>query len=45
MAFTDFKSIQQVQQTFNIKYTEENYIEYDKLEPSPTFLAEFTFSR
>jgi hypothetical protein len=45
MAFTDFKSIQQVQQTFNIKYTEENYIEYDELEPSPTFLEEFNFSR
>ena len=45
MAFTDFKSIQQVQQTFNIKYTEENYIEYDELEPSRTFLEEFNFSR
>jgi hypothetical protein len=45
MAFTDFKSIQQVQQNFNIKYTEENYIEYDELEPSNTFLEEFTFSR
>jgi hypothetical protein len=45
MAFTDFKSIQQVQQTFNIKYTEENYIEYDELEPSSVFLEEFTFSR
>jgi hypothetical protein len=45
MAFTDFKSIQQVQQTFNIKYTEENYIEYDELEPSLIFLEEFAFSR
>ncbi len=33
MAFTDFKSIQQVQQTFNIRYVEENYIEYEAVEP------------
>ncbi len=45
MAFTDFKSIQQVQETFNIKYAEENYIEFDELEPSPEFLSEFNFSR
>lgn len=32
MAFTDFKSIQQVQQNFSIKYTEENYIEYVVIE-------------
>lgn len=45
MAFTDFKSIQQVQQTFNIKYTEADYLEYQELEPSAAFLEEFTFSR
>jgi hypothetical protein len=45
MAFTDFKSIQQVQQTFNIRYLEENYIEYDEIEPSKTFLEEYDFSR
>ncbi len=28
MAFTDFKSIMQVQETFDIKYTEEDYIQY-----------------
>lgn len=44
MAFTDFKSIAQVQQTFNIKYVEEDYIQYDDIEPSSAFLEEFTFS-
>jgi type IV secretory pathway VirB2 component (pilin) len=45
MAFTDFKSIQQVQKTFQIKYTEEDYIDYDEIEPSQTFWEEFTFSQ
>ena len=45
MAFTDFKSIQQVQETFNIRYAEENYLEYDDITPSQTFLEEYHFSR
>ncbi len=45
MAFRDFKSIQQVQQAYNIKYAEEDYIEYDDIEPSREFLNEFNFSR
>jgi hypothetical protein len=45
MAFTDFKSIQQVQKKFNIKYAEEDYIEYDATEPSSAFIEEFEFSR
>ena len=45
MAFTDFKSIQQVQEAFNIKYTEEDYIDYDEIKPSKAFLEEFEFSR
>ena len=44
MAFTDFKSIQQVQETFNIKYIEEDYLYYDEIEPSLSFLEEFEFS-
>ena len=28
MAFTDFKSIAQVQEEYNIKYREENFIDY-----------------
>lgn len=46
MAFTDFKSIAQVQETFGIKYTQEDYIQYDaSIEPSPAFLEEFAFSQ
>ena len=46
MAFTDFKSIAQVQETFDIKYSEADYIQYTAdIEPSAAFLEEFTFSR
>ena len=46
MAFTDFKSIAQVQETFDIKYSEADYIQYTAdIEPSSAFLEEFTFSR
>ncbi len=45
MAFSDFKSIQQVQHAFNIRYIEEDYIEYDEIKPSASFTEEFEFSR
>ena len=45
MAFTDFKSLAQVQKTFNIKYVEEDYVHYDDIEPSLAFLEEFEFSQ
>ena len=45
MAFTDFKSIRQVQEAFDIKYTEADYIQYENLEPSEAFLEEFEFSQ
>ena len=45
MAFTDFNSIAQVQEVFNIKYTEAEYIEYVDIEPSQAFLEEFKFSQ
>ena len=45
MAFTDFRSIQQVQEAFHIKYTEADYIDYDDIEASKAFLEEFEFSR
>ena len=46
MAFTDFKSIAQVQTTFQIKYREEDYIHYDSLiTPSTSFVQDFEFSR
>ena len=45
MAFTDFKSIMQVQEAYEIKYTQADYIQYADVEPSETFLEEFTFSQ
>ena len=45
MASTDFKSIRQVQEAFNIKYTEANYLQYEDVEPSKAFLEEFEFSQ
>ena len=45
MAFTDFKSIQQVQQTFNIKYREENFLNGIPIQPSAQFIEEFKFNR
>ena len=45
MAFSDFKSMAQVQEKYRIKYAEENFIEYADLLPTPVFLAEFEFNR
>ena len=45
MAFTDFKSIRQVQEAFDIKYTEADYLQYENIEPSQAFLEEFEFSQ
>ena len=45
MAFTDFKSIRQVQEAFDIKYTEADYLQYENIEPSEAFLEEFEFSQ
>ena len=45
MAFTDFKSIMQVQETYGIKYTQEDYVQYADIEPSSVFLEEFAFSQ
>lgn len=45
MAFTDFKSIQQVQQAFNIKYREENYLNLPEIQPSELFMEELKFNR
>jgi len=44
MAFTDFKSIAQVQEEYNLKYREENFIEYVDLAPSDSFIEEFNFN-
>ena len=44
MVFTDFKSIAQVQQEYNIKYSEQNFISYVDLKPSEQFQQEFEFN-
>ncbi len=44
MAFTDFKSIAQVQVEYNIKYSEESFISYLDLKPSEHFRKEFEFN-
>ncbi len=45
MTSTNFNSIAQVQETFKIKYTEDEYIQYVDIEPSQAFLEEFEFSQ
>jgi len=45
MAFTDFKSIAQVQEEYNIKYQEEYFIDYIELCPSDFFRQEFEFNQ
>ncbi len=44
MAFSDFKTLAQVQEEYNIKYSEEDFIEYDDLKPSDSFIEELEFS-
>ena len=45
MAFTDFKSIMQVQEAYEIKYTQADYIQYADVEPTQAFVEEFMFSQ
>jgi len=44
MAFSDFKTIAQVQKEYHIKYSEQDFIEYLDLKPSDIFIQEFDFS-
>ena len=44
MAFSDYKTIAQVQEEYNIKYLEEDFIEITDLKPSNSFVKEFEFS-
>lgn len=44
MAFSDYKTISQVQREFGVKYEEENFIPVAELQPSAAFLAEFAFT-
>ncbi len=45
MAFSDYKSMAQVQQQFNIKYKEEKFISSQALKPSSQFLDDFEFNK
>jgi hypothetical protein len=44
MAFNDYKTIAEVQQEYNIKYLEEDFIEITDLKPSDFFVKELKFS-
>jgi len=44
MAFSDYKTIAQVQEEYNIKYLEAYFIEIADLKPSDFFVKEFEFS-
>lgn len=45
MAFSDYKSIGQVQREYGLKYREENFIPPTQIEPSKMFLEEFEFNQ
>ena len=45
MAFSDFKSLAQTQEEYNIKYSEEEFIEPIDLKASDFFIEEFEFTK
>jgi len=45
MAFTDYKSIAQVQEEYQIKYLEQDFIQNFELDPSESFREEFKFNQ
>ena len=45
MAFTDFRSVAQVQMAYQIKYAEQDFIEDFDLRPSENFRQEFDFNQ
>ena len=46
MAFSDFKTIPEVQERFKIRHVEDDFIELENtVEPSEHFLQELEFSR
>ncbi len=45
MAFSDYKTLDQVQKEFNILYQEEDYLGTQPIELSQNFLAEMEFNR
>ena len=44
MAFTDFKSADQVQKTYQITYAEEEFLHCEPKTPSESFMQEFEFN-
>ena len=44
MAFSDYKTVAQVQKEYNIKYLEADFIEITDLKPSDFFVKELKFS-
>ncbi len=44
MAFSDYKTISQIQKEFGIKYQEENFIQTQTFETSQTFLEDLKFN-
>lgn len=45
MAFSDFKTISEVQEKFRIKYSEDDFVEVKASVPSAEFLRDFEFTR
>jgi hypothetical protein len=45
MAFSDFKTIADVQKKYKIKYTEVDFIVSQEFSPPETFLKDFEFSK
>ena len=45
MAFSDFKTISEVQEKFRIIYTEDDFVEAEPSNPSEEFLRDFEFTR
>lgn len=45
MAFSDFKTISDVQKKYRIKYYEENFIVSQELLPSDSFIKDFEFNK
>ena len=45
MAFSDFKTISEVQERFRITYSENDFVEVEPSSPSAEFLRDFEFTR
>ena len=45
MAFSDFKTISEVQEKFRITYTEDDFVKSEPSNPSSEFLRDFEFTR